>query len=167
MSDIEDLQKKQAALAREAMKMVEEKDGEKIVEMAAAFALKAAEFEKSAINLSKSIEEQSGTSGPGTTVVLTREQRARIEEATGVGMETVTVHDNKARRFSKEMTKVERREIEKEAMNQAAQIALEIKTRDAVQKVLKELRALERPELKEYIDTLTKDPLLPMRKKKK
>jgi hypothetical protein len=164
MSDLDDLQRKQADLARSAAKMANEKDPDALLKLAESIQERAAGLERMAKNIAAAATPGAGNTGPSTTVVLTRDQRERIAEATGIGLETVTVHDTRELKFSKDMSKIRPGAIEKLATLQAGQMKLEVEVKAAVEKLLKKLRSYERPELQETIDELARDPLSILRK---
>jgi hypothetical protein len=169
MSDIDELMKKQAEATAYALSMVDEKDPQKILEMAAEMQKKGAALEKMALAIEAAMlgDTAGGATGEETTVALTPEQRARITEQTGVGMEVVTLRDSRDRAWSKEMPKANPEEIEKEAARQAIETMMIIETRKEVEKIIKELEAANVPELKEKIEELKRDPTLGRGKKKK
>jgi hypothetical protein len=165
MSDLDELQRKQGDLAKSAQKMVDEKDPKALLEMAEAIKERAAGLERMAKSIAAGATPDAGKLGPATTVVLTKDQRARIAESTGIGLETVEVHDTKELKFSRDMNNIKPAEIEKIATMQAGQMKLEVAVKAAVEKLLKQLRSYDRPELQETIDQLSKDPLSILRKK--
>ena len=96
-------------------------------------------------------------------------QRQRITEQTGVGIETVTLRDSRQKKWSRDLPlgKVEPREIERMAAEQAAQSRLIHDTRVQVEKIIKELKALNVPEIADQIAELERDPTLGLAKKGK
>ena len=161
MSDLASIQKKQAEAAKAAEKMVEEKDPQKILEMAAEMGKKAAELQKMALAFQAAMSPQEVT-GKETQVKLTPDQKERVTQQTGVGLEEITLHDTKKRSWSRDfpLGKVEAREIEKEATKEAARLRLISDTRTEVEKIIKILEKLNVPELKETIEELRRDPTL-------
>jgi hypothetical protein len=167
MADLNDLQRKQADTARLAMKMVDEKDPEKLKEMAEQVKARCDDLQK----MAKAIEAAFApplAEGPEIRVVLTPEQKARVTEQTGVGIEVVTLHDTKKRVWSHELSigKVEPREIEKEATREAARLRLISETRTHVEKIVKQLKSFNVPELEDTIRQLEKDPTMGLASKK-
>ncbi len=167
MADLAEIERKQAAMVKAAMKIAEEKDPEKILEMAAEVQKMGVELEKAARAFEAAMTPPEST-GPEVVVKLTPEQKQRVTEQTGVGVEVVTLHDSKKRVWSHELSigKVEPREIEKEAAKEAARLRLISDTKTAVEKIIKQLESYDVPELKPYIDELRKDPTLGRGKKK-
>ena len=159
MADLDDLQRKQADVAKFAMKMVDEKDPERLKEMAAEVQARCQELEKMARGIEAAFTPPL-SEGEEVRVMLTPAQKARITEQTGVGVEVVTLRDTKQRMWSKDMPRIEPREIEKMAAKQAAESKLIIETRSQVEKIIKQLEALNVPEIAETIAELKKDPTL-------
>lgn len=166
MSDINELLKKQEDAVRFAMKMVDEKDPERLKEMAAQVLERTQALERMARGMEAALTPQ-GRSGGETTVILTDDQRARITEQTGVGMQTVTLNDEPQRVWGREMPTTEPREIEKLAAKQAAASRLIIETRKQVEIIIKELEKVGVPELDETIRELKRDPTLGLAAKSK
>src|SRR5260370_39457802 len=166
MADLDEMQREHSDAARFAMKMVDEKEPERIKEMSEQLKARCADLEKMARGIEKAFAPPGGE-GQEVRVVLTPDQRARVTEATGVGVEVVVLHDTKQRMWSKEMTKIEPREIEKMAAKQAAASKLQSETRTQVEKIIKQLEPLNVPELAETIAELSKDPTLGLAKKAK
>jgi chromosome segregation ATPase len=99
-------------------------------------------------------------SGPETRVALTPEQRKRIAEQTGVGVEVVTLRDAPGRTWSRQMSGAQPRDIEAAAAQHAARSRLIAETRSRVEKIIRELEQLEVPELADTIAELRRDPSL-------
>jgi len=166
MSDLDDLQKKQAEMAKFAQGMVNEKDPARLLKMAATLEERGKELER----MAKAIEgfyTPKGSTGPETRVLLTPGQRERIAEQTGVGLEVVVLRDTPEKKWSKQMDKVEPCEIEKEAAKQAAGARLISETRTQVEKIIKLLEKQNVPELAETIEKLKRDPTMGRAKKDK
>src|SRR5579872_2582634 len=94
MADLEELQRKQSDAAKFAMKMVDEKDPERLKEMAEQLQARCKDLEKMALGMEAALTPQEPT-GQEVRVVLTPDQKKRIAEQTGVGVEMVTLHDTK------------------------------------------------------------------------
>jgi len=165
MADLAEIEKKQAEAAKFALKMAEEKDPKILLEMAAQLQARCQDLEKMARGLEAAFAP-GGPTGPETTVVLTQAQRERVVEQTKVGVETVTLRDTRQDQWSRKMSKVEPREIERMAAQQAAQTRLVIETRTQVEKIIKELKKLNVPEIAGVIADLERDPTLGLAKKK-
>lgn len=165
MADIEEIQRKQADAARLAEKLQGEKDPERIAALAEQIQGKTRDLEKMALSLAASAAP-ADSGGGEVRVLLTPAQRERIVEQTGVGIEAVTLRDTQGRSWKSEMPTVEPRVIEKLAAQQAAASRLTLETRTQVEKIIKELKALNVPELEETIRELEKDPTLGAGRKK-
>jgi hypothetical protein len=98
-------------------------------------------------------------SGMETQVALTAEQRQRVAEQTGAAVDVVTLRDSPERAWSKEMPRVEPREVEAMAAKQAAAARLRAETRAQAEKIIRELEKLDVPELAETIAGLRRDYL--------
>src|SRR5712671_2609156 len=100
MADLAELQKKQAEAASFAIRMADEKDPDRLKQMAEQLQAKCADLGKMAKALEAAVAP-AGPSGPETRVVLTPEQRQRVAEQTGVGVEVVTLRDVPGRTWSR------------------------------------------------------------------
>jgi hypothetical protein len=159
MSDLAELQRKQADAARFAESMAGEKDPKRLEEMAEQLQKKCAELGRMARAIEAAMTPAGG-SGVETRVTLSSEQRKRITEQTGAAVEAVTLRDTAERRYSKLMPAVDPREIELMAAKDAAASRLRAETRAQVEKIIRELEKLDVPELAETITRLRRDPTL-------
>jgi hypothetical protein len=166
MSDLDDLRKKQADMAKLAAGMVNEKDPVRLLEMAGALRERGKELERMARAI-EAFYTPKVPIGPETRVVLTKAQRERIAEQTGVGLEVVVLRDTPEKRWSRQMSAIEPREIEKEAAKQAAEARLIVETRTQVEQIIKLLEKQNVPQLAETIAELKRDPTLGLAKKDK
>jgi hypothetical protein len=155
MADLAELLKKQADAARFAARMAEEKDPQRLQEMAEQVQARCAELARTA----RALEAQFAPAATGneTRVALTPEQRQRVAEQTGVGIEVVTLRDTADRPWSRQMAHVSPREIEAMAAKQAAASRLKAETRKQVEQIIRELEKLELPELAETIAGLRRE----------
>ena len=159
MADLAELQKKHAEAASFAIGMAEEKDPERLKQMAEQLQAKCAELGR----MAKALEANAApaaVSGPETRVALTPEQRKRIAETTGVGVEVVTLRDTPGKAWSRTIGSARPRDIENAAAQQAARSRLIAETRSQVEKIIRELEKLDVPELAETIAQLRRDPTL-------
>ncbi len=158
MAELAELLERQAEMARAAERMAEEKDPQRLAGMAEDLQRRAHDLEK----MARSIETTFAPAarGEAVEVVLTPDQRARIAEQTGVGLETVTLHDTAQKRWSTRMPHATPREIEQEAAREAARLRLVSETRTQVEKIIRQLEALDVPELADTIGSLRRDPTL-------
>ena len=167
MADLDEIQRKQADTVKLALKMVDEKDPERLKEMAEQILQKTKALEKAALGLAASAAPPDRSGGEEVRVLLTPEQRERIAAQTGVGVEVVTLRDSGGRSWNAEMPTTEPRVIEKLAAVQAAAARLTLETRKQVEAIIKQLKALNVPELEETIRELERDPTLGRGKKSK
>jgi len=158
MGDLAILQEKQAEAARFATEMADEKDPQRLQQMAERLQARCAELGRMAKALEAAVLP-AGAPGTETRVALTAEQRKRIAEQTGAAVETVTLQDTADRAWSKEMPKVEPREVEAMAARQAAASRLRAETRAQAEKIIRELEKLDVPELAETIAELRREYL--------
>ncbi len=154
MSDLGELQKKQAEAASFALRMAEEKDPDRLKAMAEQLQARCAELGKMAKALEAALAPAGGGGGVETRVLLTAEQRKRIADQTGVGVEVVTLRDTSERAWSRDMGSMDPREIEAMAARQAATSRLKAETRARVEKIIQDLEKLESPELADTIAEL-------------
>jgi hypothetical protein len=158
MGDLTTLQEKQAEAARFANDMAAEKDPQRLQQMAEQLQARCTELGRMAKALEAAVMP-GGASGTETRVALTAEQRQRIAEQTGAAVETVTLQDTPGRAWSKEMPRVEPREVEAMAARQAAASRLRAETRAQAENIVRELENLNVPELAETIAQLRRDYL--------
>lgn len=165
MADLDEIQRKQADAAKLAMKLVDEKDPERIKELAEQIQKRTADLAKMAASLAASAAPPDRSGGEQVRVLLTPEQRERLAAETGVGIEAVDLRDTGGRSWNAEMPTTEPRVIEKLAAQQAAAARLTMETRKQVESIVKQLKALNVPELEETIRELERDPTLGRGKK--
>jgi hypothetical protein len=159
MSDLDELLRKQSEMAKYAQGMANEKDPERLAAMAASMQERAKGLERAARAL-EAVHAPNVADGPETRVLLTPDQRARVAAGTGVGLEAVSLRDEPGRPWSKSMSKVEPREIERIALQQAARSRLAAETRAQVEKIIRMLEKQDVPELAATIAELRRDPTL-------
>jgi hypothetical protein len=160
MADLEELEKKQRDLKPLIDKLAKEKDPAELQRLAAKLQERVKELEKSAMNLAAAAAPLGPRNDSGETrVTLTPDQRARIAEQTGVGMETL-VMDRDAAAWARAMPTAEKRIIELQALKQASVSVMKREKQKAVDKLIKELKKIEdpTPEVQEIIAQLEKDP---------
>jgi hypothetical protein len=157
MADLAELLKKQADAARFAAGMAEERDPRRLQEMAEQLQARCAELAR----MGRDLEAQftPASTGTETRVALTPDQRARVAEQTGIGIEVVTLRDTADRAWSREMPRVQPRDVEAMAARQAAASRLQSETRKQVEQIVRELEKLEIPELAETIAGLRREML--------
>jgi hypothetical protein len=158
MGDLASLTEKQAEAARFATDMAAEKDPQRLQQMAEQLQTRCTELGRMAKALEAAVTPAGG-SGAETRVALTAQQRERVAEQTGAAVETVTLQDTADRAWSKEMPRVEPREVEGMAAKQAAASRLRAETRKQAENIIRELEKLDVPELADTIAALRRDYL--------
>lgn len=161
MGDLAELQKRQAEAAQIAARMAQEQDPDRILALAAEVQKRAAEIEKMGRAFEAGLAP-AAASGGSIEVALTRDQKERVTQQTGVGVERVTLHDARGRVWARDFAlgKVHPREVEKEAAKEAARLRLIAQTRQQVEAIAAQLEALNVPELDAVVADLRRDPTL-------
>ena len=164
MASLEEIEAKQQKMANYALEMQNAADDpEKIMAMSAKMQEMGKELEKACKALAASFGDFSG--GEDVRVELTKDQRERIAESTGVPMELLTVKDRDGS-FAALMPKRTKDEIERIAAMHVTNKAV-AKARDsAMKKLIQTLEDLNEPSLKEVIDEIKADPTLETLRKK-
>ena len=155
---IEEIEAKQKKIAKAAMdlgKLVD--DPKALLEKAAQIGKDAKELETAANRLSEEVDARTG--GKEETVVLTPDQRERVAQTTGVAMETLVVRDRDGS-FARAMPSTQKMIIERMANQQATVIAVKKARRDALDKLVKQLRKLDAPGMEDIIKAIEDDPSL-------
>jgi hypothetical protein len=155
MADLAALLDAQARAARLAIEIGAERDLARIEELTARLQARCSEL--GAMTRALVAELAPPASGPETQVVLTAGQRQRVVEQTGVGVEVVTLKDEPGRAWSRQMPRVDPREVEAAAARAAASARLRAETRKHVAGIVRELEKLRSPELAETIAALRRD----------
>src|SRR5467141_2837846 len=101
MADLAELQSKHADAARFVAGMAEEKDPQRLQQMAEQLQRRCVELGRMARALEAAATPERAAGGEAR-VVLTAEQRQRIAEQTGAGIETVTLQDSPERAWSRQ-----------------------------------------------------------------
>src|SRR5438270_13517414 len=91
-ASLEELEKKQRDI-KPLVEKLQKAKGDEVVKIAKQIAEKTKELEKSALALAAAAtpEGARNVGGPETTVLLTPDQKKRVVEGTGVGLETVVL----------------------------------------------------------------------------
>jgi hypothetical protein len=155
MEEIEARQKKIAKAAMELGKLAD--DPKALLARAAEIGKEAKELEKAANRFAEEIDAKIG--GKEEVVVLTPDQRERVAQTTGVAMETLVVRDRDGS-FARAMPSTQKMIIERMANQQATAIAVKKARRDAIDKLIKQLRKIEAPGIDEIIQAIEDDPTL-------
>jgi hypothetical protein len=158
MGDLDELQKKAAELVKMMERVQNETDPEKFIAIAKEIEAAAKQFERLGEAYTQEARKQVR---PMTTVVLTPEQRKRIQAKTGVDLDSVELPDDAAM-MSKvmPMTRAEMVEYwatqEAKRRKQAADAGRQ--AMGAVHQAIAELEAVNNPQLMEQLEELKKDP---------
>ena len=154
-----ELQAKQEKLVKATAALANLADDPKaLLERSAEIAEMAKEFQKAALRLSEELDPK-GSGGREEVVVLTPDQRERVAQSTGVAMETLVVRDADGS-FARAMPSQQKMVIERMAYRQATQLAAKKAKREAVEKLVKQLKKLDDPGLEDLIRSIEDDPSL-------
>jgi hypothetical protein len=121
---------------------------------------KAKELEKMARSMASAALPKGRPPDKGEVrVILTPEQRKRVAEASGVGIDAVVV-DKDVAVFNARMMSMQKHLIERIALQQAGDESARIERKKACEKLAKKLEQSDpiTPELQEMIDQLKRDP---------
>lgn len=158
MASLDEIQAKQQKMLNYAQDMQKHADDpEKVLAMADRLVEMGKELEKAALSFAASF----GTlpQGAEVRVELTKDQRARVAEATGVPVEMLVYRDSDGT-FTAGMPKRNPEEIEALAAAQVAGRAIKKAKDDAIKKLIKTLEDLNEPTLEPVIEEIKKDPTL-------
>ena len=160
MADLAEIERKQKEIADMAKALTGEKDPDELARLGKEIGVKAKALEKAALALAAAgAPPTSGNIGGEVRVVLTKDQRQRIAEQTGVGLDTLVIAEDAAG-WARRMPGMEKRIIEQKALQMAAK-ALVAEAKDKrIAKMIKEYEAIEdkSPELLEVLQQLRDDP---------
>src|SRR5712691_11429198 len=141
MASLEDIQRKQHELEQLAQQIAQEKDVQRIQEIAQRMQGAAQEVLRMgrALEASYAREEESGE----TRVVLTKGQRQRVAEATGVALDTLVLPGSES--WVARMPRTSPATIERLAMASVADRTFREAKRKQAEAILKELEAIPDP----------------------
>jgi hypothetical protein len=159
MASLEDIERKQKSMQPLLEQIARETNADRVQELGKQIAEAARELGQMAAGLENRYAQ---TKGSGETrVVLTKEQRARVAEATGVALDTLVLQG--AEIWDPQMPTMTSATIERLAMASVADRKLKEEKRKAVKAILKELEAAmgdsPAPETKAAIDQFKRDHL--------
>ena len=158
MASLEDIERKQKDLYP-LIEKLQNAEGEEAVKIAKQLEAKAREIEAAATALAKAATPEGPRNVSGeTTVALTSDQKERVVEKTGVGLQAVILR-GPPEEWERKLPKMPKQDIEKIAYAQAAEQKMRMAKDKAVGDLLKELKSIPDPvpELKEAIDVLEKE----------
>ena len=158
MASLEEIEAKQKKMVQMGLEMATiSDDPDKVIAMGEKMVQMGKELERACQALADSYGTLSG--GDEVRVELTKDQRARIAEATGVPMEILTVRDRDGS-FNASMPERQKDEIERIAAMHVTNKAVKKARTAAIDKLIKTFEDLIEPSLQETIDLMKEDPTL-------
>lgn len=159
MASLEDVERKQKSIQPLLEQIAQETNPDRVQELGKQIAQMAQELAQMAAGVEKAYAQ---TKGNGETrVLLTKEQRERVAEATGVPLEALVLQG--ADVWDPQMPKMSPATIERLAMASVADRKLKEEKRKAVKSILKQLEAAvgddPAPETKAAINQFKRDHL--------
>jgi hypothetical protein len=159
MASLEEIERKQKSMQPLLEQIARETNADRVQELGKQIAEAAQELGQMAAGLENRYAQ---TKGSGETrVVLTKEQRARVAEATGVALDTLVLQG--AEIWDPQMPKMTSATIERLAMASVADRKLKEEKRTAVKAILKQLEAAmgdsPAPETKAAVEQFKRDHL--------
>jgi hypothetical protein len=159
MASLEDIERKQKSMQPLLEQIAQETNADRVQELGKQIAQAAQELGQMAAGLEKRYAQDKGTGE--TRVVLTKEQRARVADATGVALDTLVLQG--ADIWDPQMPTMSSATVERLAMASVADRKLKEEKRKAVKAIVKELDAAmgdsPAPETKAAIDQFKRDHL--------
>jgi hypothetical protein len=160
MASLEDIERKQNAMQPLLEQIAQETNAERVQALGEQITEMARELARMAAGLEKAYSQPAGNGE--TRVVLTKDQRQRVAEATGVAVDTLVLQG--ADRWDPQMPKMSPATIERLAMASVAARKLEEEKRDAARAIVKQLEAAvgddPAPETKAAIEQFKRDHLV-------
>ncbi len=159
MASLEDIERKQKSIQPLLEQIARETNADRVQELGKQIAQAAQELGQMAAGLEKTYAQSKGSGE--TRVVLTKEQRARVADATGVALDTLVLQG--AETWDPQMPKMSSATVERLAMASVADRKLKEEKRKAVKDILKQMEAAigdsPAPETKAAIDQFKRDHL--------
>ena len=159
MASVEDIERKQKSMQPLLEQIARETDADRVQELGKQIAQMAQELGQMAAGLERAHAQSQGSGE--TRIVLTKEQRERVAEATGVALDTLVLQG--AETWDPQMPRMSPATVERLAMASVADRKLKEEKRKAVKAILKELEAAvgdsPAPETKAAIDQFKRDHL--------
>ncbi|HWE22427.1 MAG TPA: hypothetical protein VG496_00680 [Myxococcales bacterium] len=160
MASLEEIERKQKAMQPLLEQIAEEKDPDRIQELGKRIAEMAQELGSMAEGLEHAYTQARGGSGE-TRVVLTRDQRQRISDATGGAIDVLVLPG--AEVWDPQMPRMSPATIERLALASIAERKLKEERRKAARQIVDELEAAvgadPAPETRAAIDRFKRDQL--------
>jgi len=159
MASLEDVERKQKSIQPLLEQIAQETNPDRVQELGKQIAQMAQELAHMAAGVEKAYAQAKGNGE--TRVLLTKDQRERVAEATGVPLEALVLQG--ADVWDPQMPKMSPATIERLAMASVADRKLKEEKRKAVNSILKQLEAAvgddPAPETKAAIDQFKRDHL--------
>jgi len=159
MANLEKIERKQKSMQPLLEQIARETNADRVQELGNQLAGMAQELAQMAKGLEKAYAPARGSGE--TRVVLTKDQRQRVAEATGVALDTLVLDG--AETWDPQMPKMSSATVERLAMASVADRKLKEEKRKAVKAILKELEAAvgdsPAPETKAAIEQFKRDHL--------
>ena len=159
MASVEDIERKQKSMQPLLEQIARETDADRVQELGRQIAQMAQEPGQMAAGLERAYAQSQGSGE--TRIVLTKEQRERVAEATGVALDTLVLQG--AETWDPQMPRMSPATVERLAMASVADRKLKEEKRKAVKAILIELEAAvgdsPAPETTAAIDQFKRDHL--------
>ena len=159
MATLEDIERKQKSMQPLLEQIAQETNADRVQELGQRIADMARELGQMAAGLEKAYARAAGDGQ--TRVVLTKEQRQRVAEATGVTLDTLVLEGKQT--WDPQMPTMSPATIERLAMASVAARKLDEEKRNAARAVVKQLEAAvgddPAPETKAAIEQFKRDHL--------
>jgi hypothetical protein len=158
--DIDELVAKQNALGPLAERMANEKDPDEILRLAAQLTAKAKELEKAALAIAAAATPPGPRNvGGELRIQLTPDQRKRVAEQTGVGVETLELSGAEAQAWELKMQTMQKHIVERRALQIAANRIADAAMKKTVKDVIELMENIPDPpdEVKEAIQVLKEE----------
>jgi hypothetical protein len=159
MASLEEIERKQKSMQPLLEQLAQETNADRVQELGKQIAAMAQELAQMGKGLEKAFAQSKGSGE--TRVALTKDQRQRVAEATGIAIDTLVLEG--ADIWDPQMPKMTSATIERLAMASVADRKLKEEKRKAVKDILKQLEAAvgdsPAPETKAAIDQFKRDNL--------
>jgi hypothetical protein len=159
MASLEEIERKQKSMQPLLEQLAQETNADRVQELGKQIAAMAQELAQMGKGLEKAFAQSKGSGE--TRVALTKDQRQRVAEATGIAIDTLVLEG--ADIWDPQMPKMTSATIERLAMASVADRKLKEEKRRAVKDILKQLEAAvgdsPAPETKAAIDQFKRDNL--------
>jgi hypothetical protein len=159
MANLEDIERKQKSMQPLLEQIAQETNADRVQELGTQIAQMALELGQMASGLERAYAQSKGSGE--TRIVLTKDQRERVAQATGVALDTLVLQG--AETWDPQMPSMSPATVERLAMASVADRKLKEEKRKAVKAILKELEAAmgdsPAPETRAAIDQFKREHL--------